>query len=468
MKKLYTLIGAALVAGSLSAQIYESQDFETSLAGNGWTTQLPTANDSTDWYQDDFSGNSYAKISNYYSSISDNVPAESWLISPAIDLSGSTDPVLTFQTVMRYAGPALQLLVSNDYDGTSDPTGSSFNWTDLTSQATWDTDDSQWGYFSDYNSGDVDLAAFKTTGVYIAFVYTGTANDGSTWEIDNILVAESGTSTSPDASIYDIQNSSGASALDGQTVNTGGICSYVTGDGNYYLQSGTGPFSGIYVYDAGQTIAIGDSVTMTAQVAEYYDQTQLTSVSNFTVVSSGNSFAATEIMTNEIATEEYESVFVSVCGQCTAEEGQFADWTLNDGTGNGAIDNYLANYHPTSVNITPPTMNTYYTVQGIVNYSFSEFKLVPRANSDVNISADNCGGQSVAENFVNYSIYPNPANENVTLDVVGNHVLNVTDMTGKVIEVINVNGLTNISLANYTAGIYFFNIEGNVTKVIVK
>lgn len=466
MKKLYTLIGAALIAGSLSAQTYESNDFNTDLTGNGWTVQNPTANDSTEWYQATFSGNGYAIISNYYSSVSSNVPAESWLISPAIDLSTATMPVLNFQTVMRYAGDALQLVVSTDYDGTSDPTSSSFTWTDITTDAAWDTDNSTWGYFSDNNSGDVDLTTYISSATYVAFVYTGSSSDGSTWEVDNVTVTEGGTSSGTDVSIYDIQYTTASPAdspYKGQSVNTGGIVTYVRADGKFYMTSGSGPYTSVYVFDGTQTVAVGDSVTFTADVDEYYELTELKNLTNFTVVSSGNFFMSSAVTTAEANSEGYESALVQVTGECTAAENQYNEYPVNDGSGDVMTDDFFIG----ASNFQSPTVGDCYTIKGIVDYTFGAFKVLPRNSADIIYVGTDCPA-SVNENTVNYTIYPNPTNGNITIDVVGTHQLNISDISGKVIDVLNVNGTSNVSLEDYTSGIYFFNIEGNVSKVIVK
>ncbi|MCB9189841.1 MAG: choice-of-anchor J domain-containing protein [Flavobacteriales bacterium] len=466
MKKLYTILGAALIAGSVSAQtVYESQDFETSLAGNGWTVQNPTANDTTVWYQSTGT-NSYAKISNYYSTPQVNVPAESWLISPLLDLSLATNPVLTFQSVMKFAGDSLTLLVSTDYDGSSDPTQQG-TWVNITASANWDTDDAAWGSFSTQGSGDVSLTPYISANTYIAFKYIGSATDGSTWELDNIIVNEGGGgSTGTDVSIYDIQYTTASPADSpymGQTVNTGGIVTHVRADNKFYIASGTGPYTSVYVFDGNQTVAVGDSVTFTAEVDENYELTELKNLSNFVVVSSGNFFMSNAVTTAEANSEAYESALVQVTGECTAAANSYNEYPVNDGSGDVLTDDFFIG----ASNFQAPTVGDCYQIRGIVDFTFGEFKILARNSADIVHIGANCPA-SVEENGVAYAVYPNPTNGSITLDVVGNHTLSITDVTGKVVEVMNVGGTSNISLVDYKAGIYFFNIEGNVTKVIVK
>lgn len=460
MKRLYTLMGAALIAGSASAQVYFGKDFEDQDVTTGGCTNNIIVG-TNDWYAASYSNNNFAKVSN-----GGNTDAEVWYITPGIDLTGATSPIFSFASSANFTGADIEIYTSINYDGTSDP-NSNGTWVAM-SPALSTGNNYDW-----VNSGELAVPSTSTT-TYFAFKYTGTSSSGMTWQIDSLFVAEAGepfdiTVIPPppsSVSVYDIQNSSGDSPYLGQTVFTGGVVSYVRDDGNYYIQSGSGPYSGVYVYDATATVAVGDSLTFNATVDEFYDLTELKNISNFTNVSSGNFFLSSPITTADIATEAYESVFVDLCGQCVTEEGQYQDWTINDGSGVGAVDNYAADFHPTGTNITEPVMNNNYIVKGIVDYSYSEFKLLPRSSSDV-LQTATCVS-SVTENTTSYVVYPNPADNNITIDVEGNHFLTISDISGKVAATMNINGLSTISLEDYTAGIYFFNIEGNVTKVIVK
>ncbi len=153
---------------------YLDKNFDDgSITSGGWTEQKVTGNISWSIY-----GGNVASITNYNGG---NTACETWLISPAMDLSGATAPVLTFRNAKNYTGPDLQCKISTDYDGTSTP--ATATWIDLAFIKSS-------GGFTFVNSGNIDLSSYLSGQVYIAFEYTGSSSDGATWELDDILVDE--------------------------------------------------------------------------------------------------------------------------------------------------------------------------------------------------------------------------------------------------------------------------------------
>lgn len=152
-----------------------SKDFDdNSITSGGWVNQI--ASGTYNWTIGTLGGGTYAQISNYAGG---NSASEAWLISPAMDLSATNAPYLTFNNAWKYTGSALKLFVTTNYTGNASTT----TWTDITSSATWSA-----GNFAWTPSGNVSLSAYKQAGVRFAFKYVGTAVDGSTWELDNIMV----------------------------------------------------------------------------------------------------------------------------------------------------------------------------------------------------------------------------------------------------------------------------------------
>ncbi len=153
------------------------KDFnDNSITSGGWSIQKVIGN--TDWYIFTLSGNPMAAISNY--SGGSNSQAENWLISPSLNLSSSINPILTFRNAYKYTGDALKLYVSTNYTSGLPATAT---WTEIPFTLSP-------GNFTFVNSGNINLSAYKSSNVRIAFKYTGTNSNGSTWELDDIKVSE--------------------------------------------------------------------------------------------------------------------------------------------------------------------------------------------------------------------------------------------------------------------------------------
>jgi len=150
--------------GTLLLKDFEDQD----IYSGGWTTKQVIGD--FNWeisYWDNF-----AQISNYNGT---NNNSEVWYISPLIETGISS--YLSFKSAYYYSGAPMEVKYSTNYDGGSNPNNST--WTDFNptlSSGSWVWTD----------SGSLALPA--NTSIYIAFVYKGTDTDGSTWEIDDILI----------------------------------------------------------------------------------------------------------------------------------------------------------------------------------------------------------------------------------------------------------------------------------------
>lgn len=112
------------------------------------------------------------------------IPNEDWLISPSLDLENFETVSFSFDHARNWASnDGLYVLVSTDYDGTSDPSTNG-TWNDLTSMFTF-PDPGSWDFIP---AGDEDVTTYTGASTYFAFKYTSTDSDASTWEVDNALV----------------------------------------------------------------------------------------------------------------------------------------------------------------------------------------------------------------------------------------------------------------------------------------
>ena len=108
--------------------------------------------------------------------------AESWLISPIIDLSNASAATLKFDQAVNHASPdgALSVMISTDYAGEV----LQCTWTEL-SLSQWPAG-TNWTFIN----STADLSQFAGQRVTIAFKYTSNFNASATWEVKNFVVEE--------------------------------------------------------------------------------------------------------------------------------------------------------------------------------------------------------------------------------------------------------------------------------------
>ena len=120
-----------------------------------------------------------------------NYESESWVVTPAIDLSRAKMPQLSFDQARRYGVDFIQecfVMVSTDYAG--DVT--KCTWTHIPFNQDADgayivPDGSSWNFMS---TGEMDLTEWAGQQVHIGFKYTSSTAGSATWEFKNLLVSE--------------------------------------------------------------------------------------------------------------------------------------------------------------------------------------------------------------------------------------------------------------------------------------
>jgi len=268
-----------------------------------------------------------------------------------------------------------------------------------------------------------------TNGQFILSIRNTTAPDNLV--VDDVSITEGGSINT--VTIHDIQyttDPSGDSPLAGQTVATGGIVSaLIPGtSGGYCIQSGTGPWSGVFVFDVTNTPAIGDSVTMVAAVAEYNGKTELTGIASWVVVSSGNNVTPFEVATGDVSLEPLESVLVRVVhASCTvAPSGAtFGKYNVNDGTGDCVIGKVIYTTTPA------PVVGGVYNITGVDWYDFGEYNILPRVATDVELAT----GIRDAGVLATVAVGPNPTQDLIHITMGDAAATNVeytlTDIQGR-------------------------------------
>ena len=140
-----------------------------------------------------------------------NYAAESWLISPVVDLATAQNPALTFSHATNYFSSVAKAQEETSVwvreeggswaaiEGVNYPT--SLGWT-----------------FAE--SGSLDLSAYKGKKVQIGFKYTSTATKAGTWEIQNFKIDEGETGPVNQNFTWDLSTASYSSATENQVVWT--------------------------------------------------------------------------------------------------------------------------------------------------------------------------------------------------------------------------------------------------------
>ncbi|MFH1320278.1 MAG: endonuclease [Bacteroidota bacterium] len=249
--------------------------------------------------------------------------------------------------------------------------------------------------------------------------------------------------------IGDIQGEATSSPLNGQTVSTTGIVTGVFASG-YFIQDGSGPWSGLYIYDSYYIPMICDSIVVTGVVTEYFGLTEIKNLTASYLCGENMTLPPVTILQSGESEEQYESVLVGVIGAiCTNVDTGYGMWAIDDGSGSMYVHNN-ANFSYT------PTLNQQYTVAGPLNYTFGEFKIELRTSADVQLGLLVAG---IPQNHL--IVFPNPSNNFLTFASDKMEILSVEvfDSKGNVVNANYNKTERKINIENIKAGIYYLKIK---------
>ena len=191
--------------------------------------------------------------------------------------------------------------------------------------------------------------------------------------------------------VYDIQyttDPSGASPYEGQVVTVYGIVTAGSDEwarslsGGFFIADGPGAWHGVFVWAPSSSVHRGDSVVVTGTVQEYYGRTEISASSVSVLATRRPVPEPTEVTLSEIATgsssaESFEGVLVRVSQAWVVDPNLgYGEWLVEDPTGQARVDDASDYVY------SPTTEDTLY-LQGILDYSYSNFKLEPRGNADI-------------------------------------------------------------------------------------
>ena len=303
--------------------------------------------------------------------------------------------------------------------------------------------------------------------------------------LDSVTISAVGTATT--VSLYQVQYTTANPANSpfmNEYVTTGGIVTAVyNGSGGtqsgYYLQtSHANAWSAVNVYDFSHIVAVGDSVTFSGQVQEYYNETEIANVVNFTKVSSGNQAKtpSTLVGLNTIQNEKYEGMLIKANGvkdvryNATAAWYVFSDSTLTSGVASeDTVDNIIYTYGY--------TQGKRYNITGVIHFEYANW-IEPRNINDIDSINVIQGIKNFENNYTDVAVYPNPSNGAFTVSVnvladEKNTNFILTDLAGRIIykeQLDTHTGLNayEINTSNIAKGTYFFEISNAQAKTVKK
>ena len=166
-------------------------------------------------------------------------------------------------------------------------------------------------------------------------------------------------------------------------VTVSGIVTGVYGS-LFSFQEGTGAYSGMFGFNPEVAVTVGDFVSLTGSINEYFGLTQIVGVDGnpiaTTIVSPGNDLPAAEVLGTAAADmEEWEGVLVQSTGSVSSPDLGNGEWGIDDGSGELRVDDRGWDHQATGEVV----INAQFQVTAPLHYSFGNYKLIPRAEEDV-------------------------------------------------------------------------------------
>ncbi len=266
--------------------------------------------------------------------------------------------------------------------------------------------------------------------------------------------------------------------------------------GLVYIQDGEDKWSGILLGAPGiNTLQRGDKITITAaKVVENFSLTRLDSIT-YTIISTSNPLynAVTDLAFDSVAsykynyTEPYESMLLKYNNMLVADvnpdvPSNHGEWTITNTAGGLQLrcDDYSNDILPHGgFNIDSLTVgqNLQY-IYGILTYTFSNWKLLPRNKDDIaGYKTIYTGLNAMLDNRAEVKAYPNPFENEFILTVNANanelYSFSLFDINGR-----QINSTTKYIVAgrNYVTypteslaqGVYFIKFTSETHSGIVK
>jgi hypothetical protein len=274
----------------------------------------------------------------------------------------------------------------------------------------------------------------QPNGTFVQYYVWSQDNDGDTstqpgdLQTSNFFytVRDNGLTT-----IYDVQYtpfSNGASGYVGFSASVTGVVTADSSDfsNEYYIQDGNAPWNGVWVRDPLNKPKRGDNITITGPVQEQFNQTWINGPTAYKLNSRNNPIPAPvvvkvgDIRTGSPTAESYESMFVQVRNAVVVNPfadgtSNFGEFTISDGSGEVRVDD-RSNAYRGNLDSVYVRGDSIRVITGVLDYTFSNFKINPRLPSDVAHIKTSVKDRSFAPLVYRLEQnYPNPFNPETTI-----------------------------------------------------
>ena len=281
--------------------------------------------------------------------------------------------------------------------------------------------------------------------------------------------------------ISEIQGGGEASPFEGEVVNTSGI---VTGAfaNSFYIQNGSEPWSGIYVYSSAGLPQMGDSVIVVGEVSEFcWDDgslcdgpgtTEIYQPDDIYIISNNNPIPEPILVSSgEALQEQYEGVLIKMIDvECISNANGYGVWNVNDGSGVCGIHNTPDGYEHNE------EIGEVYSITGVVSSTFNDWKVDLRMESDVESGADttppyiaNHECYEVGENYYIYLFF----NEEIDTDFVSDFYFYVSggDIQSVSMDMFDptkvIVALSNVNSTSFIVNVFeMYDLNGNQAQNI--
>jgi len=245
----------------------------------------------------------------------------------------------------------------------------------------------------------------------------------------------------------------------------------------YYIQDAAAAWSGIFVHGTLELYQIGAWIKVSGKIEEDFGLTKLAVTSSELITQGFGAFEPVPKLTGDLATngvlaEAFESVYVSfdnvtVTNAFPDGQNNFGEFIIDDGSGGLRVDDESEQYEGNlGSEIEEGSIGS---IRGIHFYSFSEFKLAPRDNNDMDLVLDIDDIDEIPSGFTLKQNYPNPFNPstiiNYELPITSYATLTIYNILGKRVTTLvsekqqSGNYQVEWNAAELSSGIYIYTLK---------